>query len=106
MAHLHYVIDFYFAANGDTLRREVLRIAASGDAEAIDEANRINGWRCAVRYDVRAIKKSARAGHRLVHSSDRDAIVNSEEQRRASRPAAGTAESFDTSSSPQDGVTV
>jgi hypothetical protein len=69
MAHSHYVMDLYHDdGNPNALRREVLRITASDDAEAISEASRINTWRQPVRYDVRAIAKAARANHRLVHA--------------------------------------
>lgn len=70
MAHSHYVMDLYHDdGNPSALRREVLRITASNDAEAVSEANRIRGWRQPVRYEVRAIAKAARANHRLVHAS-------------------------------------
>ena len=71
MAHSHYVMDLYFPIDGkaDGFDREVLRITAANDAEAIEEADRIGGWRHPARYDVRAITKSARTGHRVVHSS-------------------------------------
>ena len=46
MAHSHYVMDLYHDdGNPSALRREVLRITASDDAQAISEANRISGWR-------------------------------------------------------------
>jgi hypothetical protein len=70
MAHSHYVMDLYQDdGNSDVLRREVLRIDAADDAEAISEADRINSWRLPVRYGVRAIAKSSRTNHRLVHAS-------------------------------------
>lgn len=70
MAHSHYVMDLYYDdGNPDALRREVLRITAADDAEAVGEADRINSWRQPVRYEVRAIAKAARANHRLVYAS-------------------------------------
>ena len=72
MAHSHYVMDLYYRQEGakpDALHREVMRIVAADDAEAIEEAGRISSWRMPARYDVRAIVKSARTGHRLVHAS-------------------------------------
>lgn len=70
MAHSHYVMDLYYADAGtDALRREVLRIVAHDDGEAVSEASRINSWRQPVRYEVRAIAKAARANHRLVYAS-------------------------------------
>jgi len=70
MSHSHYVMDLYFAeGNAGALRREVLRITATDDDDAISEAGRINGWRQPVRYEVRAITKAARANHRVVFAS-------------------------------------
>ena len=70
MSHSHYVMDLYFPeGNADALRREVLRITAADDDEAISEASRINGWRQPARYEVRAITKAARANHRVVYAS-------------------------------------
>ena len=70
MAHSHYVMDLYYAdGNAGALRREVLRITAADDDEAISEASRINDWRQPVRYEVRAITKAARANHRVVFAS-------------------------------------
>ena len=70
MAHSHYVMDLYHNdGNPAALRREVLRITAADDIEAMSEASRINDWRQPVRYEVRAIAKAARANHRLVHAS-------------------------------------
>ena len=71
MAHSHYVLDLYYAGDGDTdlLRREVMRIDARDDAEAVREGTRISGWRHPVRFDVRAIANSARKGDRLVHTA-------------------------------------
>jgi hypothetical protein len=68
MAHSHYVMDLYFDDGTRDLRREVLRITAHDDDEAIGEATRIFGWRFPVKYAVRAITKGARTGHRVVHS--------------------------------------
>lgn len=72
MAHSHYVLDLYYPGDGDTtdlLRREVMRIDARDDAQAVEEGTRISGWRHPVRFDVRAITNSARTGDRLVHTA-------------------------------------
>lgn len=71
MAHSHYVMDLYYAAadGSDNLQREVMRIEAANDEEALEEAVRINGWRQPARYEVRAMTKSARTGHRVVFAS-------------------------------------
>ena len=71
MAQSHYVLDLYYAGDDDTdvLRREVMRIEARDDAEAVEEGSRISGWRHPVRFDVRAITNSARTGDRLVHTA-------------------------------------
>lgn len=80
MAHSHYVMDLYHDdGNPNALRREVLRITASDDTEAVSEANRISGWRQPVRYEVRAIAKAARAIHRLVHTSVAEPATPSDE---------------------------
>jgi hypothetical protein len=68
MAHSHYVMDLYYDDGARDLRREVLRITAHDDDEAIGEAARIFGWRNPVKYEVRAITKGARTGHRVVHA--------------------------------------
>jgi hypothetical protein len=71
MAHSHYVLDLYYPGDGNTdlLRREVMRIDAGDDAEAVKEGTRISGWRHPVRFDVRAITNSARKGDRLVYTA-------------------------------------
>jgi hypothetical protein len=47
MAHSHYVLDLYYSGDRDTdvLRRDVMRIEARDDAEAIQEGIRVSGWR-------------------------------------------------------------
>ncbi len=71
MAHSHYVMDLcYDDGNPEALRREVLRITAADDDEAIAEASRISSWRHPARYDVRAIAKAARSNHRVVFASE------------------------------------
>ena len=71
MAHSHYVMDLYFSAvgNSDKLRREVLRLDAKDDDDAMAEGQRINGWRNAHHFDLRAIQTSGKVGSRLVYSS-------------------------------------
>jgi hypothetical protein len=79
MAHSHYVMDLYFRQEGakpDAMHREVMRIVAADDAEAVEEATRISGWREPTRYDVRAITNSVRSGDRLVHASVAEPIVD------------------------------
>ena len=63
MVH-HYVVDLYYPEDKkpDRFRREVLRIAALDDGEAVAEGLRISGWRHPNHYRVRAIKTSARSG--------------------------------------------
>ena len=62
MVH-HYVVDLYYpdAKRPDQFRREVLRIDALDDSEAIAEGLRISDWREPSHYRVRAIKTSARS---------------------------------------------
>jgi len=61
-------MDLYYDDGARDLRREILRITAHDDDEAIGEATRIFGWRKPVKYEVRAITKGARTGHRVVHA--------------------------------------
>jgi len=62
MAH-HYVDDLYYrdGKKVEHFRREVLRIDALDDCEAIAEGLRISDWRHPSHYRVRAIKTSARS---------------------------------------------
>ena len=71
MAHVHYVMDLYFSEDdsGERFRREVLRIHAESEADAVAEAERVNGWRNSSHYRVRAIKTSARSGDVVVFDS-------------------------------------
>jgi hypothetical protein len=71
MVHSHYVLDLYYSGDRDTdlMRRDVMRIEARDDAEAIQEGIRVSGWRHPVRFDIRAISNTARAGNRLVHTA-------------------------------------
>lgn len=71
MARAHYVLDLFFVMNdrSNDLRREVVRIAAKDDAEALAEGVRISGWKKAERFDIRSIRTSARADDRMVHVS-------------------------------------
>lgn len=86
MAHSHYVLDLYYAGDSDPekLRREVMRIEAQDDDEAIQEGIRVSGWRHPVRFDVRAITNSARTGDRLVHTA-----TTAPEAEPTEAPAAG-----------------
>jgi hypothetical protein len=63
MVH-HYVVDLYYpdTKRPDQFRREVLRIDALDDREAIAEGLRVSDWREPSHYRVRAIKTSARSG--------------------------------------------
>ena len=71
MAHSHYVLDLYYPTDHgpDMLRREVMRIEARTDQDAIAESIRVSAWRHPARFDVRAIVNSARSADRLVHST-------------------------------------
>lgn len=71
MAHSHYVLDLYFRADErtDRLTREVLRIDAKDDAEALAEGLRVHGWKRTHHYDVRAIQTASRTGHKVIYSS-------------------------------------
>ena len=71
MAHAHYVLDLFYVVTDRSvdLRREVVRLAAKDDAEAVAEGVRISGWKKADRFDIRSIQTSARADDRVVHAS-------------------------------------
>lgn len=70
-AHSHYVLDLFYreAEGSDKFRREVLRIEATDDADAMAEAERVNSWRNTDYYQVRAIKGTARTADRIVFTS-------------------------------------
>jgi hypothetical protein len=92
MAHSHYVMDLYYDdGNPDALRREVLRITAADDTEAMSEASRINMWRQPVRYEVRAITKAARANHRVVYASVAEPVLPDELPTEVDAPRSETA---------------
>lgn len=67
----HYVMDLYYPDRDarDGYRREALRIDASGDEEAVDEAKRMDRWRASTFFRVRAIRTSARSTDVVVYSS-------------------------------------
>ncbi len=71
MTHSHYVMDLYFPdeRRPEGLRRDVMRIFAENDAEAVAEAERINGWKQPAHYDIRSIRNSARSGDKLIFTS-------------------------------------
>lgn len=71
MAHSHYVMDSYFPdeRGRDGLRREVMRIVADDDAEALAEAERLDGWKQSSFYEIRSIKNSARSGDKVIFTS-------------------------------------
>jgi hypothetical protein len=71
MPHSHYVMDLYFREDeqSDRYRREVLRIEAGDDEAAVAEGERIDGWRQAGYYTVRAIQTSSRTNDRVIYSS-------------------------------------
>ena len=71
MAHVHYVMDLYYAdpSQKDGFRRDVLRIHSESDAEAIAECERVNGWRNADHYRIRSIRTSARSGDVVIFDS-------------------------------------
>ncbi len=64
-------MDSYFAdeRERDGLRREVMRIVADDDAEALAEAERLDSWKNSSFYEVRAIKNSVRSGDKVIFSS-------------------------------------
>jgi hypothetical protein len=71
MAHSHYVMDTYFpdAAGSAKPRREVMRIFADNDADALIEAKRLDGWKQSNFYEVRSINSSARSADKVIFSS-------------------------------------
>ncbi|MEQ1902236.1 MAG: hypothetical protein ABL866_16065 [Devosia sp.] len=74
MAQLHYVMDQYYPQSDGSrgFRREVLRIEALDEGEALAEARRVDEWKKTSFYQVRSIKNSARSGDRLIFSSRLD----------------------------------
>jgi hypothetical protein len=71
MAHSHYVLDLYFQDDerSDRLRREVLRIDAKDDGEALAEGLRVDSWKKTHHYAVRAIQSPARTADKLIYTS-------------------------------------
>lgn len=69
MAHSHYVIDSYFSEGSATPRREVMRIVADNDTDALVEAKRLDGWKQSSFYEVRSINSSARSGDKVIFTS-------------------------------------
>jgi len=80
MAHVHYVLYLYFpeGSKPDQFRREVLRIEAANDGEAVAEGVRVNGWRRPSFYRVRAIKTSARSGDVVLFETQPTAAESAE----------------------------
>ena len=78
VAHSHYVMDSYFPGVSAKPRREVMRIVADSDAEALAEAARLDGWKQSSFYEVRSINSSARSGDKVIFSSRVDGPVPSE----------------------------
>jgi hypothetical protein len=76
MSHLHYVMDLYFPEDNRSGRlwREVLRIVARSDEEALAECWRVDRWKKSHHYDLRAIRGTARSAHRLIYSSPAEAL--------------------------------
>jgi hypothetical protein len=75
VAHSHYVMDSYF--HGDTAkpRREVMRIVASNEKEAVSEAKRLDRWKQSTFYDIRSINSSARSGDKVIFTSRPDGPI-------------------------------
>lgn len=81
MAH-HYVVDLYYpeGEKPDRFRREVLRIDALDDGEAVAEGLRISGWRHPSHYRVRAIKTSVRRGDVILFETQPKVAEEAEQQ--------------------------
>jgi len=75
VAHSHYVMDSYFSNGSTTPRREVMRIFAHDDAEALIEAKRLDGWKQASFYEVRSINSASRSGDKIIFTSRVEEIV-------------------------------
>lgn len=77
MSQSHYVLDLYYYNDDrpNNLRREVVRIAAKNDEQALAEGLRVAGWKKADRYDIRSIRTAERANDRLVHASTPSAAL-------------------------------
>jgi len=75
MSHSHYVMDLYFPEDNGSgrLRREVLRIVARSDEEALGECRRVDSWKKCHHYDLRAITGTARSADRVMYSSPAEA---------------------------------
>ena len=69
MAHSHYVMDSFYSDGSAKPRREVMRIFADSDAEALIEAKRLDGWKQTSFYEVRSINSSARSGVKVIFTS-------------------------------------
>jgi hypothetical protein len=80
MAHSHYVMDSYFSDTGNSTkpRREVMRIVADSDAEALVEAKRLDSWKQSSFYQVRSINSSVRSGDKVLFTSRAEEPVSSE----------------------------
>ena len=72
MAHSHYVMDLFYAdgSDPDRFRRDVLRIEADNDEDAMAEGRRVDEWRKTSYYRIRSIRNSARSGDQLIFSSE------------------------------------
>jgi hypothetical protein len=90
MSHSHYVMDFYFAEarRPGGFRREVLRVVAIDDAEAVAEGRRIDEWKKSSYYQIRSIVTSARSGDKLIYSSRQ--VAEAPDQALTNGPAAGS----------------
>ena len=60
---------FYFSEGSATPRREVMRIVADNDTDALVEAKRLDGWKQSSFYEVRSINSSARSGDKVIFTS-------------------------------------
>ena len=75
MSHSHYVMDLYFPEDNQTggLRREVLRIVARSDEQALAECWRVDSWKRSHHYDIRAITGADRSADKVIYSSPAEA---------------------------------
>jgi hypothetical protein len=72
-------MDSYFtAANPDKPRREVMRIVADNDADALAEASRLDSWKRSHFYEVRSIESSARSRDKVIFSSRVEELARSD----------------------------
>jgi len=86
-------MDLYYPdpSQKDGFRRDVLRIHSESDAEAITEAERVNGWRNTSHYRIRSIRTSARSGDVVIFDSQGAEGKDQDAPAAAAPPAEGPA---------------